>query len=159
MFLSRKVFIIFICLMFYHMIPDFKYLGKDALWKQCRKRRKCWSPAFSFSHIMRTRGRWFNPRLGQYSIWGLMIVIATGLIPLSLLSVVSTMAIGKAVSGLERILCWLKELQESMDRCTACHDTTEILLKMALTTIQPINQSIFPTLFSSLSDTNTCNAI
>ena len=37
---------------------------------------------------LRTGGRWFDPRLGQYSFRGLMIVIATGFIPLS---VVSTM--------------------------------------------------------------------
>ena len=42
---------------------------------------------------LRTGGRWFDPRLGQYSFQGLMIVIATGFIPLSLLSVVSTMVI------------------------------------------------------------------
>ena len=35
---------------------------------------------------------------------------------------------------------WLKELQESMDRCTGCRDITEILLKTALTAIQLINQ-------------------
>ena len=40
---------------------------------------------------LRTGGRWFDPRLGQYSFRRLMIVIATGFIPLSLLSVVSTM--------------------------------------------------------------------
>ena len=34
-----------------------------------------------------------------------MIVIATGFIPLSLLSVVSTMVMWEAASGLERILC------------------------------------------------------
>ena len=34
---------------------------------------------------------WFDPRLAQYSFQGLMIVIATGFIPLSPLSVVSTM--------------------------------------------------------------------
>ena len=34
---------------------------------------------------------------------------------------------------------WLKELQESMDRCTGHHDITEILLKMALNTSQSIN--------------------
>ena len=45
---------------------------------------------------------------------------------------------GKAASGLERILCRVpvKELQ---DRCTGCHNTTEILLKTALNTIQSIN--------------------
>ena len=32
----------------------------------------------------------------------------------------------------------LKELQESMDRCTSHWDMTEILLKMALNTIQSI---------------------
>ena len=36
---------------------------------------------------------------------------------------------------------WLKELQESMDRCTCRRDITEILLKMALNTVQSINQS------------------
>jgi hypothetical protein len=34
-----------------------------------------------------------------------MIIIATGFIPLSQLSVVSTMVMWKAASGLERILC------------------------------------------------------
>ena len=33
---------------------------------------------------------------------------------------------------------WLKELQESMDRCTGHSDITEVLLKMALNTIQSI---------------------
>ena len=36
---------------------------------------------------------------------------------------------------------WLKELQESMDRCTGCRNITEILLKMVLNIIQSINQS------------------
>ena len=36
----------------------------------------------------RTEGRLFDPRLGQYSFQRLMIVIATGLITLSQLSVV-----------------------------------------------------------------------
>ena len=40
---------------------------------------------------LRTGGCWFNPRLDQYSLWGLMIVIVTGFIPLSLLSVVWVM--------------------------------------------------------------------
>ena len=31
---------------------------------------------------LRTGGRWFDPRIGQYSFRGLMIVITTGLIPL-----------------------------------------------------------------------------
>ena len=37
---------------------------------------------------LRTEGRWFDLRLGQYSFRGLTIVIATGFIPLSPLSVV-----------------------------------------------------------------------
>ena len=32
---------------------------------------------------------------------------------------------------------WLKEHQESTDRCTGRHDITEILLKTVLNTIQP----------------------
>ena len=49
---------------------------------------------------------------------------------------------GKAASGMEEncVENRLKELQESMDRCTGCYDITE-MLKMALNTIQPINQS------------------
>ena len=35
---------------------------------------------------------------------------------------------------------WLKELQESTDRCTGRRDITEILLKTALNTIQSINR-------------------
>ena len=38
---------------------------------------------------------------------------------------------------------WLKELQESMDRCTGRHDITEILLKTAFNTIQSTNQQFF----------------
>ena len=45
-------------------------------------------------------GRWFNPRLGHYSFRGLMLVI-----PLSPLSVVLTIVMWKAASGLEEILC------------------------------------------------------
>ena len=50
-------------------------------------------------------GRWFDLRLGQYSFRGLMIVIATGFIPLSPLSVVRQWLCGIAASGWERILC------------------------------------------------------
>ena len=41
-------------------------------------------------------GRWFDPRLGQYSFRGLMIVIATGFIPLSTLSNVSIIVLWKS---------------------------------------------------------------
>ena len=40
---------------------------------------------------LRTGGRQFHPGLRQYSFRGLMIIIAIGFIPLSLLSVSSTM--------------------------------------------------------------------
>ena len=40
---------------------------------------------------LRTGGRWFDPQLGQYSFQGLMIIIATGFIPLSPLSIVLIM--------------------------------------------------------------------
>ena len=36
---------------------------------------------------------------------------------------------------------WLKELMESMDRCTGRHVITEILLKAALSTIQSIRDT------------------
>ena len=39
---------------------------------------------------------------------------------------------------------WLKEPQESMDRCTGHHDITEILLKIASNTIQSINSMKSP---------------
>ena len=41
-------------------------------------------PQISFSSVQdfRTGSGWFNPRLGQYSFQGLMMVIATGFIPL-----------------------------------------------------------------------------
>ena len=42
---------------------------------------------------LRTGGRWFDPRLDQYSFRGLKMVIATGFIPLSPQSVISTMVI------------------------------------------------------------------
>ena len=50
----------------------------------------------------RPRGRWFDPRLDQYSFHGLMIVIATGFIPLSPLSIVSTMVKWESSQWLEQ---------------------------------------------------------
>ena len=38
---------------------------------------------------------------------------------------------------------WLEELQESMGRCTCCHDITEKLVKTALNTIQSTIKSMF----------------
>ena len=71
-------------------------------------------------------------------------MIATRFIPLSLLSIVSTMVLWE--SGLERILCGVlvTRTQKSMNRCNGRRDITEILLKTALNTIQSINQSIKP---------------
>ena len=48
---------------------------------------KPYSPVGSVQDLS-TGGRWFDPRLGQYSFRGLMIVIATGFIPISPLSIV-----------------------------------------------------------------------
>ena len=62
------------------------------------KRVKSSEPNSSVGSVadLRTGGRWIDPRLGQYSFPGLMIVIATGFIPLSPLSVASTMVyVGK----------------------------------------------------------------
>ena len=53
-----------------------------------------------------TGGRWFDPRLGHYSFVGLMIVIATGLIPLSPQSVVSTMVKWESSQWLGKNIVW-----------------------------------------------------
>ena len=45
---------------------------------------------------LRTGGLWFDPRLGQDSLRGLIKGVATGVIPLSMLSVVSAMVIWKS---------------------------------------------------------------
>ena len=47
--------------------------------------------------------------------------------------------------------CGFKELQESMGRCTGCCNTTEILLKMALSTMQSINPVTKLTKFLNVS--------
>ena len=70
-----------------------------------------------------------------------MIFISTGFIPLLLPSIVIDDGyVGKQPVAWKEY--WLKELKESMDKRTGCCDTTEILLKMVLNTIQSINQSI-----------------
>ena len=51
---------------------------------------------------LRTGGRWFDPRLGQYSFRGLMIAIATGFIPLSPLSIFSVMVNWESSQWLEK---------------------------------------------------------
>ena len=82
---------------------------------------------------LRTGGHWFNPMLCQYSFRGLMIVISTGFLPFSPLSVFSAMVMWKSSQWLEKNIVPLKELQDSMDRCTGRRDKTETLLKMTLT--------------------------
>ena len=60
---------------------------------------------------LRTGGHWFDPRLGQYSFRRLMIVIATGFIPLSPLSIVSRMVmLGKQPAAWKEYCAenWLK---------------------------------------------------
>ena len=67
----------------------------------------------------------------------LMIVIVTGFIPLSLLSIVFNNGyVGKQPVAWKEycVKSFLKEHQESMDRCTGCHDITEILLMIVIVT-------------------------
>ena len=93
---------------------------------------------------LRTGGRWFDLQLDQYSFRGLMKVIATRFIPLSLLSVASTMFMWKKQPVDWKEYCaefWLKELQESRDRFTDRRDITEIPLKNGVKH-HTINQSI-----------------
>ena len=72
-----------------------------------------------------------------------MIVIATGFIPLSAVRCFNNEYVEKQPLAWKEYCSeyWLKELQESIDRCTGCRNVTEILLKMALNTIQSIIQS------------------
>ena len=68
-----------------------------------------------------TGSRWFDPLFGQYSFPGLMTVIATGFIPLSLLFTASTMVMWESTQGLGKNIVQTtgkKKLQGSMDRCT-----------------------------------------
>ena len=86
---------------------------------------------------LRTGGCWFDPLLSQYSFLGLMIVIATGFIPLSPLSISyelfmweSSQRLGKNIvqsTGRTPGKYGLGERQESMNRCTGCCNITEIL--------------------------------
>ena len=51
-------------------------------------------------------GRWFDPRLRQYSFRGLMRVVAKGFIPLSLLSVVLTIVMWENSQWLGKKIVW-----------------------------------------------------
>ena len=73
-----------------------------------------------------------------------MIVIATDSFLSHRCPFIRQWSCGKVASGLEIIWAeyWLKELQESMDRCTGRRAITEILLKTVLKTlvyVQSIN--------------------
>ena len=84
---------------------------------------------------LRTGGRWFDTRLSQYFFQGLMIVIAVRYL--------DNGYVGKQPVSWKEYCAeyWLKELQESMDRCTGHCNITEILLKTALNAIQLHNES------------------
>ena len=71
-----------------------------------------------------------------------MVVITTGLVPPSLLYFALTMITWESNSWLGKNNVQLKELWGSKDSCTGCNRITEIMLKTALNTIQPINQPI-----------------
>ena len=93
---------------------------------------------------LKTGGRWFDPHLGLYSFGGLMLIITTGFIPLSPLSVVFDNGyVGKQPVAWKEYCAeyWLKELQRSMDGCNGRCDITEILLKNSIKH-HSINQSI-----------------
>ena len=61
--------------------------------KMCLCKRQLGVPHSSVGSVqdLRTGGRLSDPWLGQYSFREIMIVIAAGFIPLSLLSIISTM--------------------------------------------------------------------
>ena len=64
---------------------------------------------------------------------------------LSPVSIVSSMVMLESIQWLGKNIVhrWLKELQERVNWCTGGCDMTEITLKVALDTIQSINQSFF----------------
>ena len=89
---------------------------------------------------LRTGNGWFNPMHNQYSFQGLMTLQQDSFLshrcPLFLLWLH-----GKAASAWKEYCSeyWLKDFQDSMDRCTGHCYITEILLKTALNTIQSVN--------------------
>ena len=78
----------------------------------------------------------------------MMIVIVTGFIPFTAVHCFHNGYVGKQPVAWKECCAdyWLKELQESMDRCTGRHDITEILFKTTLNTIQSIIRSCQKTL-------------
>ena len=97
------------------------------------------SSAVGVSQDLRTRGHRFDPQLGQYSFPGLMIVIPTGFIPFSPMSIIVDNDfrcgyVGKQPVAWKEYLAEYRknEMQKSMDMCT------ELTLKTVLNTIQSI---------------------
>ena len=91
---------------------------------------------------LRTRGRWFDPQLGQYSFARINDSHCDRIH--SCLTAASCFDNGyvwkQPVLWKEYCAVYsLKELQESTDRCTGRSERTQILLKTALKTIQSIN--------------------
>ena len=69
--------------------------------------------------------------------------------------------VGKQPVALGKMTCagyWLKELQESMDRCTGRRDVSDILLKTTLNTIKLFNQSSTQALPSRVAQWWACRA-
>ena len=73
---------------------------------------------------LRTGGRWFDSQVGRYSLRGLMTVIATGFIPLSPLSVVSTMVMWESSKWLGKNIVQYCPGKDGW--CTGYRDVTEI---------------------------------
>ena len=91
---------------------------------------------------LRTRGRWFDPRLGRYSFRGMMIVIATEFIPLSPLSVVSTMVTWESSQWLGKNIVRStdeKNSRKALISALAAVISAKYCWTMALNTIQSIN--------------------
>ena len=93
---------------------------------------------------LRTRGRWFSPQLSP--IFFHRIDDSHCDRTHSFLTAdhcFDNVYVGKQPVAWKEycVEYWLKELQESMDRCTGHCDITEMLLKTALNTIQSISQS------------------
>ena len=103
---------------------------------------------------LRTRSRQFDPRLGQHSVRGLMIAIDRIHSSLNAVRCFDNDYMGKQPVAFKEFCAgyWLKEFQESMDRCIGRRDITEIVLKTALNTI---NQSINHTSFCDLGYLHT----
>ena len=94
---------------------------------------------------LRTGGRWFDPRLGQYSFRGLMISHCDRIHS----SLTGVLCFDNGYVGKQRVTwkeycaeSWLKELQERMNRRNGRRDITEILKHHTIN--QSINQSIDP---------------